>query len=88
MQQYTNYFFFCSVSGSRNPTEMATATHSRKLIKLGRQYGNFVSSSCRNGSEIYNILYMYFIHILQVHIYYIRPYKLNNRFLVPARALL
>ena len=53
MQQYTNYFFFCSVSGSRNPTEMATATHSRKLIKLGRQYGNFVSSSCRNGSETY-----------------------------------
>ena len=48
-----NYFFFCSVSGSMNPTEMATTTHSRKLIKLGRQYGNLVSSPCRNGSETY-----------------------------------
>ena len=34
-----NYFFFCSVSGSMNPTEMATTTHSRKLIKLGNQLG-------------------------------------------------
>ena len=47
------YFFFCSVSGNRNPTEMATTTHSKRFIKLGRQYGNLVSSPCRNGSETY-----------------------------------